>query len=73
MRRGTLGSSATNRISNGSRGGSSGRGGRSLDRFDKNNDGKIVPDELPSVLRKRHMRRYDKNNDGVIDAEEMKG
>lgn len=55
------------------RGGSSGRGGRSLDRFDKNNDGKIVPDELPSVLRKRHMRRYDKNNDGVIDAEEMKG
>ena len=53
--------------------GSRGGGGRSLDRFDKNKDGKIVPDELPRVLRERHMRRYDTNKDGVIDAEEMKG
>jgi hypothetical protein len=59
--------------------GGGGRGfGRSgnrqgLERFDKNKDGKITPEELPGVLRKRHMRRYDKNKDGVIDSTEMKG
>lgn len=57
----------------GRRNGGGNRRRRGIDRFDRNKDGQIVADELPSSLRKIYMRRWDKNKDGVIDAEEMKG
>ena len=38
--------------------------------FDKNNDGKIEPDEIPERMR-RFVDRLDTNGDGTIDEKEL--
>ena len=42
-----------------------------FDRFDKNNDGKLVQDEVPDVLW-GHLSKADANGDGQLSKEELK-
>lgn len=46
------------------------RANRRFAKHDKNNDGRIVADEIPSRNRKKAMKKFDKNGDGVIDKAE---
>lgn len=46
------------------------RANRRFDKADKNNDGKLLRDELPDDKARKAMRRLDKNNDGTIERVE---
>src|SRR5690242_13167713 len=41
-----------------------------LERYDKNKDGYLTPDEVPPFL-KRFFERADRNNDGKLDKDEL--
>lgn len=44
---------------------------KQIQSLDRNNDGKIVQDEIPKGLQERILARLDTSNDGLIDEDEL--